>query len=157
MCPRTQSEAREHFSSRQRLSAVSASSGRCLTRRWHAALEGGAVPRACHSVRSCLIVGESMTATMKGDPHENPRDQRKSRNLCRRTKHQLRAFVNLRTDKTPAQSLHDSDHEGFMMPPAGFITTAPVLPRWTPLLRRRVDESGNTPAQRLHDSPEGGS
>src|ERR1035437_4301946 len=41
--------------------------------------------------------------------------QRNSRNLCRRAKHQVRALVNLRMDKTPAQGVHESGHEGFMM------------------------------------------
>src|ERR1017187_5836990 len=40
---------------------------------------------------------------------------RNSRNLCRRAKHQVRALVNLRPDKTPAQGVHESGHEGFMM------------------------------------------
>ena len=41
--------------------------------------------------------------------------ERNSRNLCRRAKHQVRALVNLRMDKTPAQRVHESGHEGFMM------------------------------------------
>ena len=44
-----------------------------------------------------------------------------SRNCCRRTKHQLSAVVNPTTDKTPAQGVHGSDHEGFM-------TLEPMLP-----------------------------
>src|ERR1035437_1990121 len=40
---------------------------------------------------------------------------RNSRNLCRRAKHQVRALVNLRPDKTPAQGVHESGHEGFMI------------------------------------------
>ena len=40
---------------------------------------------------------------------------RNSRNLCRRPKHQVRALVNLRMDKTAAQGVHESGHEGFMM------------------------------------------
>jgi hypothetical protein len=41
---------------------------------------------------------------------ENPR------NCSRRTKHQLSALVIPTTDKPPAQGVHDSNHEGFMMP-----------------------------------------
>src|ERR1019366_2799847 len=40
---------------------------------------------------------------------------RNSRNLCRRAKHQVRALANLRIDKTPAQRVHESGHEPFMM------------------------------------------
>src|ERR1035437_9427209 len=40
---------------------------------------------------------------------------RNSRNLCRRAKHQFRALVRLRMDKTPAQGVHESGDEPFMM------------------------------------------
>src|ERR1039458_1786666 len=71
--------------------------------------------------------------------------QRNSRNLCRRAKHQVRALVNLRMDKTPAQGVHESGHEGFMMSeqvcgvgPCGCTD--------------RTIRSEETPAQRVHDS-----
>jgi hypothetical protein len=51
---------------------------------------------------------------------------RNSRNLCRRAKHQVRALVNLRKDKTPAQGVHESGHEGFMM----IEQVCAVGPRW---------------------------
>jgi len=41
---------------------------------------------------------------------ENPR------NCCRRTNHQLSDVVNSKTDKPPAQGVHDCGHEGFMTP-----------------------------------------
>ena len=37
-----------------------------------------------------------------------------SRSCCRRTKLQLSAVANPRTNKTPAQGVHGCDHEGFM-------------------------------------------
>ena len=52
--------------------------------------------------------------------------ERNSRNLCRRAKHQVRALVNLRPDKTPAQGVHESGHEGFMMSEQ----VCGVGPRW---------------------------
>ena len=51
---------------------------------------------------------------------------RNSRNLFRRTKHLVRALVNLRMDKTPAQGVHESGHEGFMM----IEQVCGVGPRW---------------------------
>jgi hypothetical protein len=57
---------------------------------------------------------------------ENPR------NCCRRTKHQLSAVVNSTPDKTPAQGVHDSNHEGFM-------TLEPMLPVWLVLPRWQGD------------------
>jgi hypothetical protein len=71
--------------------------------------------------------------------------QRNSRNLCRRAKHQVRALVNLRMDKIPAQGVHESGHEGFMM-------SEQVLPGWGALERTPGDEDSNTPGQRVHDS-----
>jgi len=70
---------------------------------------------------------------------------RNSRNLCRRAKHQVRALANLRMDKTPAQRVHESGHEGFMM-------SEQVLPGWGALERTPGDEDINTPGQRVHDS-----
>src|ERR1035437_6260061 len=70
---------------------------------------------------------------------------RNSRNLCRRAKHQVRALVNLRPDKTPAQGVHESGHEGFMM-------IEEVLPGWTAQLAHAVGPDGNTPGQGVHDS-----
>ena len=61
-----------------------------------------------------------------------------SRNCCRRTKHQLSALVNPRTDKPPAQGVHDSNHEGFM-------TLQPMLPVWLALPRRQGDRDGQNP------------
>ena len=58
-----------------------------------------------------------------------------SRNCCRRTKHQLRGLVNPRTDKTPAQRVHDPNHEGFMIP-------EPMLPGRFALSHRQGDEHG---------------
>src|ERR1035437_5232063 len=71
--------------------------------------------------------------------------QRNSRNLCRRAKHQVRALVNVRMDKTPAQGVHEFGHEGFMM-------IEQVLPGCGALERTPGDEDGNTPGQRVHDS-----
>src|ERR1019366_6842261 len=69
---------------------------------------------------------------------------RNSRNLCRRAKHQVRALVNLRMDKTPAQGVHESGHEGFMMSeqvcgvgPCGCTD--------------RTIRTDKTPARRVHD------
>jgi len=67
-----------------------------------------------------------------------------SRNLWRRTKRQLRALVNLRPDKTPAQGVHDSNHEGFMMPKS-------IWPGWFALSRRQVMRTDKTPGHRVHD------
>ena len=41
--------------------------------------------------------------------------ERKSKNLCRRTNHQLRKSENQGTDKAPAQRVHGSNHEGLMI------------------------------------------
>ena len=70
--------------------------------------------------------------------------ERNSRNLCRRAKHQVRALVNLRMDKTPAQRVHESGHEGFMM-------IEQVLLGWTAQLAHVVGPDGNTPGQGVHD------
>ena len=71
--------------------------------------------------------------------------QRNSRNLCRRAKHQVRALANLRMDKTPAQRVHESGHEGFMM-------SKQVLPGWTAQLAHAVGPDGNPPGHGVHDS-----
>jgi hypothetical protein len=63
---------------------------------------------------------------------ENPK------NCCRRTKHQLSAVVNSRTDKPPAQGVHDSHHEGLM-------TLEPMLPEWLVLPRKQGDKDGHKP------------
>ena len=60
---------------------------------------------------------------------ENPR------NCCRRTKHQLSAVVNSTPDKTPAQGVHESNHEGFM-------TLEPMLPGRFALPHRQCDRDG---------------
>jgi hypothetical protein len=62
---------------------------------------------------------------------ENPR------NCCRRTNHQLRALVNPRTDKTPAQGVHGCDHEGFM-------TLEPMLPGRFVLPHRQCGRDGQS-------------
>jgi hypothetical protein len=54
------------------------------------------------------------------------------RNCCRRSNHQLRAMVNPRTDRTPAQGVHGSNREGFM-------TQEPMLPGWFALPHRQDD------------------
>jgi len=41
--------------------------------------------------------------------------ERKSRNLCRRTNHQLRASDKQGPDKGPAQGVHGPNHEPFMV------------------------------------------
>jgi hypothetical protein len=41
--------------------------------------------------------------------------ERKSKNLSRRTNHQLRKSENQGTDKAPAQRVHGSNHEGLMI------------------------------------------
>jgi hypothetical protein len=41
--------------------------------------------------------------------------ERKSKNLCRRTNHQLRESKNQGTDKAPAQRVHGANHEGLMV------------------------------------------
>ncbi len=41
--------------------------------------------------------------------------ERKSRDLCCRTNHQLRPSENQGTDKAPAQRVHGSNHEGLMV------------------------------------------
>jgi hypothetical protein len=41
--------------------------------------------------------------------------ERKSKNLCRRTNHQLRESENQGTDKAPAQSVNGSNHAGLMV------------------------------------------
>jgi hypothetical protein len=61
-----------------------------------------------------------------------------SRNCCRRTKRQLRALVNPSTDKPPAQGVHGSNHEGFMVP-------RPMLPGRFALLHRQCDRDGQNP------------
>ncbi len=58
-----------------------------------------------------------------------------SRNCCRRTKHQLRALVNPRTDKRPAQGVHGCDDEGFMTP-------EPMLPGRFVLPHRQCGRDG---------------
>jgi hypothetical protein len=68
---------------------------------------------------------ETLTETLM--VRENPR------NCCRRTKHQFRAVVNSTTDKPPAQGVHDSNHEGFMIPRS-------MLPGRFVLSRRQGDE-----------------
>jgi hypothetical protein len=65
-----------------------------------------------------------------------------SRNCCRRTKHQLSALVNPRTDKTPAQGVHGSNHEGLMIPRS-------MLPGRFVLSRRQGDKV------RQNTSPQG--
>jgi hypothetical protein len=60
---------------------------------------------------------------------ENPR------NCCRRTEHQLRAVVNPRTDRTPAQGVHGSNRERFM-------TQEPMSPGRFVLPQRQGDEDG---------------
>ena len=41
--------------------------------------------------------------------------ERKSKNPCRRTNHQLRESENQGTDKAPAQRVNGSNHEGLMV------------------------------------------
>ncbi len=91
--------------------STSTNSARSFTWRWEttgswparrrqAVLDAGAVPSACHSVRSCLIVGESVAATMKGrvhqTPHQNPHDSKKLEK-------------SLPPDKRPGQRLNESE------------------------------------------------
>jgi len=71
--------------------------------------------------------------------------QRNSRNLCRRAKHQVRALVNLRMDKTPAQGVHESGHEPFMI----IEQVCGVGPCGCTDRTIRTDK---TPAQGVHDS-----
>jgi hypothetical protein len=66
---------------------------------------------------------------------ENPR------NCCRRTKHQLRAVMNSTTDKRPAQGVHDSHREGFMV-------QRPMLPGWFALPHRQGDEGRQNASSR---------
>jgi len=70
---------------------------------------------------------------------------RNSRNLCRRTKHLVRALVNLRMDKTPTQRVHESGYEGFMM----IEQVCGVGPCGCTDRTIRTDK---TPAQGVHDS-----
>jgi hypothetical protein len=64
-----------------------------------------------------------------------------SRNCCRRTKHQLSAVVSLSTDTTPAQGVHGSNHEGFMVP-------RPMLPGRFALPHRQCDRDGQNTSSR---------
>ena len=66
--------------------------------------------------------------------------ERNSRNLCRRAKHQVRALVNLRMDKTPAQRVHESGHEGFMI-----VIMNPLTWGIAVLIVRSVQPHGPTP------------
>src|SRR5664280_3227742 len=97
---RSDESERAAISSARSSTSRRATTGSLSARRRHAALDGGAVPRACHSDRSRWIVGESMAPTMKRDPHEkphgNPHDSRKLEKL-------------LSPDKTPAQRLGESE------------------------------------------------
>ena len=63
---------------------------------------------------------------------ENPR------NCRRRTNHQLSALVIPTTDKPPAQGVHGSNHEGFMVP-------RPMLPGPFALPHRQGDRYGQNP------------
>ena len=56
-----------------------------------------------------------------------------SRNCCRRTEDQFSALVIPRRDRTPAQGVHDSNHEGLMVP-------KPMLPGRFTLSHRQADE-----------------
>src|ERR1035437_3156631 len=71
--------------------------------------------------------------------------QRKSRNLCRRAKHQVRALVNLKMDKTPVQRVHESGHEGFM-------TSEQVCGVGPCGCTDRTIRTDKIPAQGVHDS-----
>src|ERR1039458_2458753 len=71
--------------------------------------------------------------------------ERKSRNLCRRTNHQVRASENLGTDKGPAQGVHGWNHEPFMVR----RQQSGVGPSPSVALD---NENTITPAQRVHGS-----
>lgn len=70
---------------------------------------------------------------------ENPR------NCCRRTKRQLSAFVNPRTDRTPAQGVHGGDHERFM-------TQEPMSPGGSFCRTGKAMRTDRTPGQGVHGS-----
>jgi hypothetical protein len=69
--------------------------------------------------------------------------ERNSRNLCRRTNHQVRASDNYGPDKAPAQRVHGWHHEGFMVRLVQFgVGPSPSV---------GLDhENGIVPAQRVH-------
>ena len=71
--------------------------------------------------------------------------ERKSRNLCLRVNHLFRALDNRGTDKGPAQGVHGSDHEPFMVRLQQFeVGSSPSV---------ALDhENTITPAQGVHGS-----
>ena len=60
----------------------------------------------------------------------------KSRNLCRRANHQLRASEIQGTDKPPVQRVHGSNHEGLMVG-AGLFGVG--RKRWHPIATGHAD------------------